>query len=139
MTISKNILLALITVVIIALLGVIGFVLVKPKNIAVAPKIETPAGQDSLGGAPTPTPAQVKLTVTSPTDGLIIKTSKLTVKGVTAASAEVFINDLESKADAGGNFSGTLTLDEGDNPISIIAVDENGNFAERELTVSFEP
>ncbi|MEK7127139.1 MAG: hypothetical protein AAB838_00245 [Patescibacteria group bacterium] len=137
MTVSKNVLLALIAVVTIALLGIVGFILVKPKTV-VAPEVVTVATP-----TPTPTPVvqnknQIKLVVDNK-DGSIVKTNKVIIKGVTIPKAEVFINDLELVADAKGNFSGTITLEEGDNPISIIAVDENGNSSEEEITVTYEP
>lgn len=145
MTISKNVLLALIAVVIIALLGIVGFILVKPKTV-MAPITETPTPTSSVqtpdsGVSTTPTPIvqnQIKLVVDNK-DGSIVKTNKVTIKGATVPKAEVFINDLGLVADAKGNFSGTITLDEGDNPISIIAVDENGNYSEKEITVTYEP
>ena len=137
MTVSKNVLLALIAVVTIALLGIVGFILVKPKTV-VAPEVVTVATP-----TPTPTPVvqnknQIKLVVDNK-DGSIVKTNKVIIKGVTIPKAEVFINDLELVADAKGNFSGTITLEEGDNPISIIAVDENGNSSEEEITITYEP
>ena len=137
MTVSKNVLLALIAVVVIALLGIVGFILVKPKTV-VAPEVVTVATP-----TPTPTPVvqnknQIKLVVDNK-DGSIVKTNKVIIKGVTIPKAEVFINDLELVADAKGNFSGTITLEEGDNPISIIAVDENGNSSEEEITITYEP
>ncbi|MDO8515185.1 MAG: hypothetical protein Q7S14_01670 [bacterium] len=142
MTVPKNVLLALIAVVIIALFGVVGFILLKPK-VAVAPATVVNIVAPTPTPSPTPPPVggqnQIKLTITSPVDGSIVKISKLSVKGVTVPSAEVSINDLEVKADAKGNFSGSLTLEEGDNPISILAVDENGNYSETELTVTYEP
>ncbi len=143
MTISKNVLLALIAVVVIALFGVVGFILVKPKTV-VAPIIETPIVKVEVTPIPTPIPTptpvinQIKLTITTPLDKAIVKTNKLTVKGSTVPAAEVSINDLDVTADTKGNFSGTITLDEGDNPISIMAVDENGNYSETELTITYE-
>lgn len=78
------------------------------------------------------------LTVTSPANGATVTSTRLTIQGKTKAGADVFINDLETKADAGGNFSVTLTLDQGDNPIVVSANDADGNVAEKELTVYYE-
>ena len=69
----------------------------------------------------------------------MVTDSSLTVSGVTDANAEVFVNEFELEADEEGNFSQELTLEEGENIIVITAVDEAGNFAERELTVMYEP
>lgn len=141
MTVSKNVLLALIAVVIIALFGVVGFILVKPKAV-VAPAV-TPVITPTPTPVPSPTPTptvknEIKLVVDNK-DGSIVKTNKVIIKGATIPKAEVFINDLELVADALGNFTGTVTLEEGDNPISIVAVDENGNYSEEEITIIYEP
>ncbi|OGG06784.1 hypothetical protein A2872_00950 [Candidatus Gottesmanbacteria bacterium RIFCSPHIGHO2_01_FULL_42_12] len=147
MTVPKNVFLALIVVITVALISVMVYLLLRPKTV-VAPAEINPS-ETTRVISPTPTPAmvakketferQIKLIVSSPSDGSTVKTNKLSVKGVTMPLAEVFVNDLELKADTLGNFSGTLTLEEGDNPISIIAIDENGNYSEMELTITYEP
>ena len=80
----------------------------------------------------------IPLTIASPANASIVTTSTLAVKGKTTPKAEVFVNDKETIADSNGNFSVTLTLDEGDNPIVVLANDENGNEAEQELSVTYE-
>ena len=65
-------------------------------------------------------------------------TPSVTVTGKSFPYAEVFINDTEIKADASGNFTAPVTLDEGENIISVMANDENGNSAEQEITVTYE-
>ena len=77
------------------------------------------------------------LTISSPTDGTTVTSASVVIKGKTRANAEVFVNDVETKADANGNFSVTLTLDEGDNPIVVSANDADGNVAEKELIVYY--
>lgn len=93
--------------------------------------------------APTTTPistnAGLTLTVTSPTSGQTVTTSQITIRGKTAPLAEVFVNDVELKADASGNFSQGMTLEEGENYILVVANDTDGNFAEKELSVTYEP
>lgn len=76
------------------------------------------------------------LTITSPASGSTQSSKYLTVKGKTAPKADIFINDKEGKADANGNFSINITLDEGDNTITVAANDASGNFLEKELTVT---
>ncbi len=76
------------------------------------------------------------LTISQPQDKEILTTNQVTVKGKTKANAEVFVNDTELKADASGNFSALLTLDEGENYITVVANDELGNFAEKEIMVT---
>ena len=60
------------------------------------------------------------------------------VRGITVANAEVFINELEIRANVKGEFSAPITLDEGENTISIISNDEDGKSSEEELTVTYE-
>lgn len=74
-----------------------------------------------------------------PTDGQIFTVSQITVSGKTDANAEVSVNDKDIKADSQGEFSTVVNLDEGDNIISILANDEYGNMAEKEIVVSYTP
>lgn len=88
---------------------------------------------------PKPTQAAtLLLDVSSPADGLTVTASSLTVKGKTAPGAEVFVNERETVADAQGNFAVTITLDEGDNYIVVSANDQDGNSAEKELTIIYD-
>lgn len=80
----------------------------------------------------------ITLTVSSPANGATVTNATITITGQTLPGAEVSINDVETTADAQGNFSGILTLDEGDNDITVSANDTNGNSAEQELTVTFD-
>jgi cytoskeletal protein RodZ len=82
--------------------------------------------------------SEIALTIISPTNGATVTTAKVVVTGKTKPNAEVFVNDEETVADASGNFSVTLSLDEGDNPIVISANDDNGNVAEKELIVNYD-
>lgn len=80
---------------------------------------------------------ELLLSVLAPVDGATVTTPALTVRGTTAPKAEVFINELEMRADATGNFSGSLTLDEGENFIIVMVNDESGNVAEKDLVVTY--
>lgn len=80
----------------------------------------------------------ITIEVYEPKDGQVVKNSNLTVKGKTAPLAEIFINEKELKADNQGNFNTSLFLDEGENIITVVASDEQGNYAEKELTVTLE-
>ena len=51
----------------------------------------------------------------------------------------MFVNESETKADSSGNFSATLTLDEGENYILVVANDSSGNYAEKEFTITYTP
>jgi hypothetical protein len=79
---------------------------------------------------------KILLTITSPVDGATLGSTNVTVKGKTVANAEVFVNDQAGKADAGGNFSINIGLDEGENQLLISANDEAGNVAEESIIVT---
>jgi hypothetical protein len=81
----------------------------------------------------------IYLMVSSPLNSSVVTTPTVLVKGVTAAGADVFVNDSQAKADGKGVFSVALTLEEGENNISVSVNDANGNYAVRELTVSYNP
>ena len=78
------------------------------------------------------------LTIESPKNGDIINSKSVTLKGKTTANADVFINDQQTKADANGNFSITLNLDEGANDIVVTANDNEGNVVEQDLSVNIQ-
>lgn len=78
---------------------------------------------------------KISLTITSPKEGETLDSTNATVKGKTVASAEVFVNDAVGKADANGNFSINVALDEGENQIVVSANDANGNAAEQTINV----
>lgn len=87
---------------------------------------------------PVPAVSDISLVVNSPVKGAVVKRANLTVSGKTVARAEVVVNDVETTADARGNFSVNIVLDEGENTIVVVANDSDGNFAESELTVTYE-
>lgn len=78
------------------------------------------------------------LDVSKPKDGDTLSESFVTVDGKTAANASVSVNDSDLKADAQGNFSTKVDLDEGENIINVTANDDKGNYAEKELTVTMQ-
>lgn len=79
------------------------------------------------------------LTISSPTSGQTVSTAKITIVGKTSPRAEVFINDEELLADATGNFSLSLTLEEGENYILVVANDADGKYVEKELSITYTP
>lgn len=81
---------------------------------------------------------KISLEVTSPADGAKLTSATTTVKGKTAPMADVFINDKETKADSNGNFSLSLSLDEGENQIVVIVNDSLGNSAEKDILVTVQ-
>jgi len=104
-------------------------------------KLENSQNNNNIGELKTEnleTYNEITLNITSPVDGSVSTDSNIVIKGTTKTKAEVFVNDTENIADKDGNFSFSLTLDEGENYISILAVDENGAFSEKELIVYYE-
>lgn len=80
----------------------------------------------------------ISLQVTAPKDKQTITTPSLTVTGKTSPGADVFVNDMELRANGSGNFSAQITLDEGENAIVIVTNDQEGNSAEKELIVTYQ-
>lgn len=81
----------------------------------------------------------ITLTITAPTDKAEVETPTIAVSGKTVAYAEVSVNDKDAKADASGNFSIIVSLEEGENSIMVVANDDAGNAAEREIIVTYVP
>lgn len=75
------------------------------------------------------------LEITSPHDGDTIDHSPITVTGKTGANVHVTINDFWAISKDDGTFSYRLNLQDGDNHIKIVATDDAGNTAEKEITV----
>jgi len=76
--------------------------------------------------------------VTSPKNGDTVTTANIKVTGKTVASADVYVNEIDGKADKSGNFSIAYTLEEGENYLIIGVNDEFGNFNETEITVYYQ-
>jgi hypothetical protein len=75
------------------------------------------------------------LNVTAPLDGQKVTTSSIVVTGQTVANADVFVNEIDAKADQNGTFSVSYPLEEGANYLVVGANDDNGNYNEQQLTV----
>jgi len=100
----------------------------------------TPVTQAAKASDPLPTAAEILLKISQPasTSNLTVTSPTLVVKGQTVPRADVYVNDVETKADAKGNFSATLKLEDGDNFILVFANDDNGNYAQQEFDVNYE-
>lgn len=116
-----------------------------PKNPRITPitekTVKTPTQPPIVFNNISPSPVQpvaLPLDISSPVDGLTVTTPSLTVKGKTAPGAEVFVNEKETAADVQGNFTVAITLEEGDNYIVIMVSNQDGNSAEKELTVIYD-
>lgn len=135
-----NKLLLLVAVIIVLFAGIIGY----RKQNTLTP---TNSSQEQI----TPTAAvtrltaqvqgQVKtvpLTISEPLNNITTSNPTVSVKGTTVGNADVSVNEKDIKADAQGNFSATITLDEGENIIAVLAADQVGNFVEQDLIVTFD-
>lgn len=136
--------------ILLILIGVLGFFyfnkrLIESKNLRESTEILTETGKkllsppasestNTMGAVETSLP----ISVFSPSDKSIVTSPFITLRGKTVSQAEVFVNDKETIADGNGDFSVSLTLDEGENPIMVVANDANGNVGEAEITITYE-
>lgn len=84
-----------------------------------------------------PPAKEISLTISSPANGATVTSPTVTVRGKTVPKADVSVNDKDVVADANGNFSAIITLDDGENTIVVVASDANGNNTEKELAVTY--
>lgn len=77
------------------------------------------------------------LTISSPATSQVLS-SPIILAGKTEPGAKVTIQDMEVVADPEGNFSTSLELKAGPNPITVIATDEAGNALEVELIIELK-
>jgi len=95
--------------------------------------------------SPSPTPTALSLEITQPEDGDQVNTSSVLVSGKTNAGAVVSIsvdgNDkIEiANVDQNGNFSATVTLEEGPNFIEVLASDQQGNEESSSVAIIYVP
>lgn len=132
-------------VIFVLLVAVGAWYTMKKPTVGTVPSLPvTTPSTNQASGTVTPTIAdvnpaknQIMLTVTSPANNASVTVPTVTVRGKTLPNAEVFVNDTQTKADATGTFAASVTLDEGENPIVIVANDDQGNSAEQELMVTY--
>ena len=79
----------------------------------------------------------IPLTITEPLDETTVYTADLLVKGQTEPDAVVSVNEAVVDVDAEGKFSTMVTLEEGPNPIEVLASDFEGNEGSVTLTVIY--
>ena len=80
--------------------------------------------------------SQINLLISSPISGAEVDSTSISVMGTTGKNVNVIVNEQELISNADGTFKTTVLLDEGENYISIVAYDELGNSAEREIMVT---
>lgn len=78
------------------------------------------------------------LTISSPLDKSEVATPTISVSGTTAPNADVSVNDKDLKANSTGKFTTTITLDDGQNYILIVASNETGA-SEWQGTITYTP
>ena len=112
-------------------------------------KQDGPAKQATSNQQPATSPAitgeetekKHTVTLTSPNDGLVTATEKITLSGMTTAGATVTISggetDIIVVSDENGQFSAEITLVGGDNEIKITSFGPKGETAETGLTVVY--
>jgi len=79
----------------------------------------------------------IPLAVTEPQDETTVYAADLVVRGQTEPDAVVSVNEAVVEVDAEGKFSTTVTLEEGPNPIEVLASDFEGNEGSVTLTVIY--
>jgi hypothetical protein len=82
-----------------------------------------------------PVSSGLTLEIIEPKANTNYNSPSIKVSGKTKANAEVYVNDIQTKADGSGNFSVNYNLDEGENLLTIVANDQAGNYVEKEITV----
>lgn len=80
-----------------------------------------------------------KLEITSPKDGDTVKDSPVSISGRTDSDVTVTINERLAIVRSDGNFTGSLSLSNGDNKIKIVVTDRAGNQTAKEITVKYSP
>lgn len=80
----------------------------------------------------------MSLTVIQPSTNQTVTTNSVVVSGKSAPNADISVNEKDIKADAQGNFSTSVSLDEGENVITVVAVNEFGKTAERDINVTYQ-
>jgi bacillopeptidase F len=81
-----------------------------------------------------------KLEIKSPSDGQIYKKdqSPIRISGVTDRNVKVTVNDFWAISEENGEFTYLYNLKDGDNSLKIVATDEAGNKAIKEITIKVE-
>lgn len=151
----KNTLIAGLVVTFILVVGVLLMLSKQSKkqNNPASPleKISNQQDTESVGGQPTDQSQVITSTkidesknnllliINQPQSGQTVTGPNYSVTGKTVPNAQVAVNDQDLTADSQGFFTASLTLDEGENIISILVNDELGNMAEKEIVVTYEP
>ncbi len=77
------------------------------------------------------------LDVSTPSDNSTVNTDSVQVQGTTDSETLVKVNDLPVVVDATGHFTTSVSLNQGQNQITIVAEDDAGNSAAKTITVTY--
>jgi len=114
-----------------------------PTETPPATPIATPKPTVTPSTSPTPIPTALFLTVTQPLDGEQVTTSSILVGGTTnlGAVVSVLVNDevMIADVDQNGDFSVTVSLEEGPNFIEVISSDQQGNEKSSTIALIYIP
>ncbi|HDH63404.1 MAG TPA: hypothetical protein ENF66_01765, partial [Firmicutes bacterium] len=80
-----------------------------------------------------------ELEVTSPQDGTLAKDKLIDVTGKTEPNIKVDVNGIIVNSDSQGNFTASYSLNEGDNLLTIKAIDKAGNETVKKIHVTYKP
>ncbi len=105
-------------------------------TIPATTSIVVPGTTTDVSSAPLQTDLPLK--VTSPADAANLSSDIVIVKGQTQPGATVNVNDQVNAADGNGDFSISITLEEGPNAIDVISTDGNGLQGEVLLLVNVD-
>jgi hypothetical protein len=132
--------LVIIFFVLLVIFGSLVFLIKKQRNIFQNnQRVNQSTNQTNINQSTIPTVEQVSqgltLEVIEPKENATYNDPSMKVSGKTSAYAEVYVNEIRTKADEKGYFSLNYNLDEGENLLTITANDQDGNYAEKEITV----
>lgn len=119
------------------LLGGLAFISANKKLPKMQQQTKTISPTSSSGDKGTQ--GRISLSVEYPAHGSTVNSASIVIRGKTAANASVFVNEKELKADGNGNFFTAIQLEEGDNSFIVVANDDQGNYVEQEIMVTYEP
>lgn len=107
------------------------------KNNSSANKISVDQPSQSVQ-QPSGSSKTIFLEVSQPINNITVTNAVVSLTGKTIPNGEIFVDDQELKANANGNFSTSVTLDEGQNNIYVVASDDLGNSVEKDITINLE-
>jgi hypothetical protein len=111
-----------------------------PIFVPPTPVVIVPEAPPTLALPNTPTPAApFQIRLEAPRDGETIKSSPLSVTGVTAPNAIVSVNDVVGAANGEGRFELQAPLQAGPNVLEVIASQPDGQQAFVIVTVMYQP